>query len=362
MSTSDAAARRDALAQRLFEASLGTMELASVYLGDRLGLYAALRRLGGATVRELAAATGTHERYVREWLEQQAVAGVLDVTSEPDAHARHYTLPAGHDDVLLDPEHLSHLVPVVRMVVGGLPLAPRLVQAFRTGEGIPWSAYGPDVIEGQAGQNRPAFLKQLGQEWLPAIPELHARLLADPPARVADVACGGGWSSIGIARAYPKVRVDGFDLDESSIALAAEHVKAAGLADRVSMAVRDAGDPSLSGRYDLVTIFEALHDMSQPVAVLSKARSLLAPGGSVLVMDERVAERFTAPGDPIERLMYGFSILCCLPVGLADRPSEGTGTVMRPATLEAYATRAGFARSEVLPIEHEMFRFYRLTP
>ena len=357
----DASARRDALAQRLFEATIGTMELCAVYLGDRLGLYAALRRLGGGTAREVAAATGTHERYVREWLEQQAVAGVLDASTDADAGTRRYTLPAGHDEVLLDPENLSYLVPVARMVIGGVPIAPRLVDAFRSGEGIPWSAYGADVIEGQAGQNRPVFLKQLGQEWLPAIPDLHARLSADPPARVADVACGGGWSSIGIARAYPKVRVDGFDLDESSIALAQDHVKTAGLADRVSMAVRDAGDPSLSGRYDLVTIFEALHDMSQPVAVLEKARGLLAPGGSVLVMDERVAVQFTAPGDAIERLMYGFSVLCCLPVGLADRPSEGTGTVMRPATLEAYARRAGFTRSEVLPIEHEMFRFYRLT-
>jgi precorrin-6B methylase 2 len=362
MSTTDASARRDALAQKLFEATVSAGELVGVYLGDRLGLYAALQSLGGATAAELAAATGTHERYVREWLEQQAVGGILDATDDKDASRRRYALPAGHDDVLIDVEHLSHLSPLVRLVVGCMPLAPRLVQAFRTGEGIPWSEYGADVIEGQVGQNRPVFLKQLGQEWLPAVPELHARLLADPPARVADVACGGGWSSIGIARAYPKVRVDGFDLDEGSIAIARENVKNAGLHDRVSMAVRDAGDPSLGGRYDLVTIFEALHDMSRPVDVLAKVRGLLAPGGSVLVMDEKVAETFTAPGDAIERLMYGFSVLCCLPVGLSDRPSEGTGTVMRPDTLHAYAKRAGYTRSEVLPVDHEMFRFYRLTP
>jgi precorrin-6B methylase 2 len=362
MSTTDASARRDALAQKLFEATVGAGELVGVYVGDRLGLYEALKRLGGATSSELAAATGTHERYVREWLEQQAVGGIIDASDDRDARRRRYTLPAGHDDVLLDVEHLSHLSPLVRLVVGAMPLAPRLVQVFRTGEGIAWPEFGPDVIEGQAGQNRAAFLKQLGQEWLPAVPELHARLQADPPARVADVACGGGWSSIGIARAYPKVRVDGFDLDERSIAIAREHVKQAGLGERISMAVRDAGDPALSGRYDLVTIFEALHDMSRPVEVLAAVRGLLAPGGSVLIMDEKVAEMFTAPGDAIERLMYGFSVLCCLPVGLSDTPSEGTGTVMRPETLHAYAKRAGYSRSEVLPIEHEMFRFYRLTP
>ena len=354
--------RRDALVQNLFETSIGAMELGAVYLGVRLGLYAALVRMKSATAGELAAATGTHERYVREWLEQQAVAGVLDANGDEDGAARRYMVPAGHDEVLLDADSVNCFAPVVRFVVGALPMASRLVEVFRTGDGIPWSAYGPDVIEGQAGQNRAAFLALLGQEWLPSIPEVHARLLADPPARVADIACGGGWSSIGIARAYPNVRVDGFDLDESSIALAGAHVKEAGLAGRITMAVRDAGDRALSGRYDLVTIFESLHDMSRPVEVLAKARTLLAPGGAVLVMDERVAEAFTAPGDAVERLMYGFSVLCCLPVGLADRPSAGTGTVMRPDTLRRYAGEAGFTRTDVLPIQHDIFRFYLLRP
>ena len=205
--------RRDALVQRLFETSLGAMELGAVYLGIRLGLYEALARLGGATAAQLATATKTNASYVREWLEQQAVAGMLDAGADADGDARRYTLPAGHDEVLLDPNSLNCFAPVVRFVIGALPMTSRLLDAFRTGDGIPWSAYGPDVIEGQAGQNRAAFLSLLGQEWLPAIPEAHARLIADPPARVADIACGGGWSSIGIARAYPNVRVDGFDLD-----------------------------------------------------------------------------------------------------------------------------------------------------
>lgn len=352
--------RRDALVGRLFDSALGVMEICCVYVGVRLGLYEAIRRIGPVTAGELASTTGMNERYAREWLEQQAVTGILEADAAADPTVRRYSLSAEHAEVLLDPDSLSWFAPVVQLVIGLTGSLPALLQAFRTGGGISWGSFGADVRDGQAGQNRPAFLSLLGTEWLPAIPDVHGRLLGDPPARVADVACGAGWSSIGIARAYPKVRVDGFDLDESSVALARANVVAAGLEDRVSMAVRDAGDQALAGRYDLVTIFEALHDMSKPVDVLRQSRSLLTRGGTVIVMDEKVADTFTAPGDAVERLMYGFSVLCCLPCGLADQPSAGTGTVMRVATLRRYALDAGFRDVEVLPIVHDLFRFYRL--
>jgi hypothetical protein len=163
-----------------------------------------------------------------------------------------------------------------------------------------------------------------------------------------------------MARAYPNVHVDGYDLDEASIELARANAAATEVADRVSFHVRDAGDPELAGSYQLVTVFEALHDMSQPVEALRALRGLVADDGAVIVMDERVADTFTAPGDEVERLMYTYSVLCCLPVGLADTPSAGTGTVMRADTMRRYASEAGFADVEVLPIEHEVFRFYRL--
>jgi SAM-dependent methyltransferase len=357
----DPIARRDALAGRLFEATLGLMDLGAIHIGDRLGLYRGLDRLGRATAAELAAGTGTQERYVREWLEQQAVSGLLDVddVAKP-APERRYSLPPGHGDVLVDPESLSTMTPLAQFGVGVIRAMPALLEAFRRGGGVSWGAFGADVREAQAAQNRPAFLQLLGQEWLPAVPDLHARLLADPPARVADVACGAGWSAIGIARAYSKVRVDGLDLDAPSIELAQANVAKAGLADRITLAVRDAADPTLAGRYDLVTIFESLHDMSRPVDVLRACRQLLAPGGSVLVVDERVADAFVAPGDQVERLMYGFRVLCCLPAGMADQPSAATGTVMRAATLKEYAADAGFGRTEVLPVANDLFRFYRL--
>ena len=360
---SDSAARRDALAGRLLEATLGLMEVAAVHIGDRLGLYQALARTPRVTSSQLAAATGTHERYIREWLEQQAVSGLLQV-DDPGrpASERRYALPPGHAEVLVDTDSLATMLPFAQFGVGVIRVMPGLLEAFRTGGGLSWADFGADLREAQAAQNRPAFLQLLGSEWLPAIPDVHARLRSDPSAHVADVACGAGWSAIGIARTYPKVRVDALDLDPPSIELAQANVTQAGLGDRVMAMVRDAADPALAGRYDLVTIFEALHDMSRPVEVLRACRQLLAPGGSVLVVDERVADAFVAPGDQVERLMYGFSILCCLPAGMADQPSAATGTVMRAATVRRYAAEAGFQATDVLPIPSDFFRFYRLRP
>jgi len=356
------AERRDALVGRLFSAAIGTMELLCVYLGDRLGLYQALADRGSTTAAELAAATGTDERYVHEWLEQQAASGLLDVDDPRlDAATRRYRLPAAYREVLLDADSLNCLSGLIRLVVGvGQPL-PALLEAFRSGGGVPYPAYGPDTREGIAAMNRPMFVNLLGTEWLPAVPDVHARLQADPPARVADVGCGAGWSSIALARAYPRARVDGFDPDAASIELARANAEAAGVADRVRFTACDAADPALAGQYDLVTAFETIHDMAQPVAVLANVRRLVAGGGTVIVADERVGEAFSAPGDDVERLNYGFSVLHCLPVGLAETPSVGTGTVIRPDTLRRYATEAGFRAVEVLPIENDYWRFYRLV-
>jgi 2-polyprenyl-3-methyl-5-hydroxy-6-metoxy-1,4-benzoquinol methylase len=353
--------RRDALVERLFEATLGTWDLLAVYLGSRLGLYRALAE-GDATTSELAERTGTNERYVREWLEQQASSGILEVDDAgAEAGRRRYSLPPGHDEALLDEKSLNFMAPIGKLVAACVKPLDQLLVAFRSGEGIPYSAYGADLHEGQAEFTRPMFDTQLGSEWLPAIPQVHARLEADPPARVADVACGEGFSTIAIARSYPKARVDGIDSDEASIAAAERHVAGSGVEDRVTFHARDAAE--LEGeRYDLVYIHEALHDMSYPVEVLRTCRGLLGDGGSVVVADERVADAFAAPGGDLERFYYGFSVLHCLPVGMVGEGAAGTGTVMRADTVRRYAEEAGFRGFEVLPIENDFYRFYRLTP
>jgi SAM-dependent methyltransferase len=358
-----AAQERDAFIDRMLQSAAGVFDVFSIYLGDQLGYYRALSREGALTAPELAVRTGTCERYTREWLEQQTVAGILQVEDAAvEAPWRRFWLPEGHAAVLVEEESLDYMAPLAQLLVGAVHPLAQIVAAYRSGDGVPFADYGADLREGQSRINRAAFLQLIGSEWLPAMPEVHARLQAGPPARVADVGCGAGWSCIGIARSYPRVRVDGFDLDEASVELARDHVREANLSGRVTIHCRDAGDPSLAGGYDLVTAFECLHDVADPVGVLAAMRRMAGEHGAVLVVDERVGDAFTARGNDVEWMMYGWSVLHCLPVGMAGSPSAATGTVMRTGTLRRYAREAGFRAVEVLPVENFFFRFYRLYP
>jgi 2-polyprenyl-3-methyl-5-hydroxy-6-metoxy-1,4-benzoquinol methylase len=352
--------RTAALADRLFQDAVGALELYTVYLGERLGLYRALADHGPATSSELAGRTGTAERYVREWLEHHAASGLLEV-DDPRAGplARRYRLPPEHAPVLVDTDDVRYQAYMgVDLVRAGRPL-PQLVEAFRTGDAPPRLPWEP---EGRAEINRALFLNLLGKQWLPQIPQIDRRLRAEPPARVADIGCGTGWSSISMARAYPRIAVDGFDLDPDVVVAARANAAQAGVADRVRFAVADASDQSGDGRYDLVTIFEALHDIARPVDALRAARAMLGDAGSLLVADELVADEFTAPASVLDRYSYGWSVVSCLPAVMGDPATAATGAVMRPATLRRYATEAGFGATEVLPVETGVWRLYRLVP
>jgi len=356
--------KTEAFVERLFGSALGAIDTMAVYLGDRLGLYRALAKDGPATPPELAQRAGIHPRYAREWLEQQAVSDVLEVddASKPEDERR-YVLPAGHAEALIDPDSPFSIAPLARAFASIGVVLPQIIEAYRTGGGVAWADYGADGIEAQGDFNRPWLVHQFGTEFLPSVPDVHARLQADPPARVADVACGVGWAGIAIARAYPKARVDGFDFDESSIALARGFAREAGLSNRVAFHVRDAGDPANEGAYDLAVVIEAIHDLSRPIEALAAIRKMLAPGGTAIIADERVEDAFTAPGNEVERFLYGASIFICLPASMAEEPSAATGTVIRARTMRRYASEAGFSSTEILAqIEHPFLRFYRLTP
>jgi SAM-dependent methyltransferase len=240
------------------------------------------------------------------------------------------------------------------MLAGIAGVLDRLPDAYRSGGGVPYAAYGTFFRRGQGAMNRPAFADV--PAWLATMPDVVARL-DDPRARVADVGCGEGWSTLALAGALPRAQVHGYDLDEASVQAARFNVAAAELGDRVSVSRSDglSGDAS----YDLVFIFEALHDFARPVEVLRAARASLAEGGAVLVADERVADEFSGSGDLVERFMYGWSVTHCLPASLADAPSDGLGTVLRRATVHRLAEQAGFSASTELPVDNDFFRFYR---
>lgn len=347
------------VAQRLLDATTGTLELFAVHLGVELGLYDALDRRGPLTAGRLAEAAGVDERYATEWLEQQAVAGFLGVEgADGPAAERRYALPAAHRGALVDPIDADHLAPFASMVAGIAGVLPAVLEAFRTGGGVPYADYGSPFRAGQGAINRPAFTTDLVKSWLPAVPGVTDRLAAG--GRVLDVGCGLGWSTIAVQAAWPSATVVGIDADEASILDARRNAEHAGV--EVAFEVATAGDGStLGGPADVVLLLECLHDLARPVEVLRAARAALAPGGVVVVADEAVADAFTAPGDDLERMMYGWSVLHCLPASMAEAPSAALGTAIRRSTVEQLAAAAGFAACTVVDVDGGFFRIYRLA-
>jgi SAM-dependent methyltransferase len=349
----EAALATEQYADRLFRAGLGMIEVMSVFLGDRLGWYRALADGGPANAAELTGRAGGARRYAQEWLEQQASYGILSI--RPDGR---FELPPGPAEVLTDPHSLSYLAPLARMLCASGMQLPALLEAYRSGGGVGWASFGPDMREAQAEMNRPWFEHALPGV-LAGLSDIDA-VLRVPGARIADVGAGGGWSSIALARAYPQSHVDGFDVDHPSVDLARRNAEEAGVADRVSFHQVDAADLGES-HFDAAFAFECVHDMPRPVEVLAAMRRAVVADAPVVIMDEAVGESFEVPGDETERFMYGCSLFICLPDGLAHQPSAGTGTVMRPQTLRAYAQEAGFRDLAVLPVDDFGFwRFYQL--
>lgn len=352
----------EALVDRLFAEGIGAFHLVTVYLGVKLGLFSALAATPGLTARGLSEATSIDERYALEWLQAECIAGLLEADGSDYAIAR-FSLAAGVEATLLDETN--------PLYVGGIPLAtasiggviPHLLDAYRRGVGVPMAAYGPDLVAAQAAFNRPAFVHELGASWLPQMGDIYERLLdVSRPARVADIGCGCGWSSIELAKALPHVTVDGYDADPESIDAARRNAKEHGVDDRVAFHLIDVATTSYGkGDYDLVLFFECLHDIGRPVEALAAARAAITEDGAVVVMDERTAD-LPQVGDPVETFFAVVSATWCLPQSRVVPDCEAPGTLMRPAVFEAFAHRAGWGGYEVLPIDNPFYRFYRLRP
>ena len=358
--TAEDEAKVEEFAGSLFMACLAAMELANVELGVRLGLYEALAGAGGMTAAELAAQAGIAERYAREWLEQQAVAGVVEVDdAAKPASERRFTLPNAHAHVLIDDDSEACMKPCAAVVPwvgegdrhhgrGVPPRHRRGVRAVRPAR-HPGRVHAAGVRQPPHADVAPGADRRPGE--------------ARPPAnavRIAEVGCGEGLAAITIAKAYPNAEIDGFDLDDASIAVGVGGRCRGGCADRARFELRDAADPTIEGDYDLVMAIEMLHDVPDPVWILRTMRRSPVSAGTVLVVDERTEEQFTAPGSEMERFFYAFSTLHCLAVSMQNG-GAGTGTVIRADTVRRYAADAGFSTVEVLDVDHPQFRLYRLT-
>jgi 2-polyprenyl-3-methyl-5-hydroxy-6-metoxy-1,4-benzoquinol methylase len=313
----------------------GAMATVLCALGDRLGLFATLAA-GPATSADLAASAGLSERYVREWASGLYAAGYLD----HDPETGRFGLPAGHAAVLADEPGPAFLGGAYGTVRGMLAVLDRVEDAFRAGGGVPLDAYGDRFWRDVQRFTGPDFAHRLVQEWIPAVSGLPERLAAG--AAVADVGCGAGRAAITLARAYPAATVTGFDILPANVELAGRSARAAGLDGRVRFERRDATQ-GLPGGYDVITLFGVVHDAADPLALLRAARAALRPDGVCLIQEISSGERLADNRGPAATVLYGFSVLHCLPQSLAAG-GEGLGTCGLPEPrLREVCLRAGFA-------------------
>jgi ubiquinone/menaquinone biosynthesis C-methylase UbiE len=237
---------------------------------------------------------------------------------------------------------------------------PKLVEAFRSGGGVPYEDYGTGCVSAQGLENQALFLNEYVANWVPAMPGVEQTL--QDGGRVADVGCGVGWSAIALAKGFPAIQIDAIDPDERSIIAAKRNAEAAGLDGRIRFHQSTLEDAQIKGPYDLVTIFESLHDMPYPVQVLRRIRELLAPNGSALITDMAVGETLEENTNFFGHICYNFSVLHCLPQAMGFPGTAATGTMMGTVKMRASAEQAGFKNVEILPVENPKWRFYLLKP
>ncbi|MFI7442908.1 class I SAM-dependent methyltransferase [Nonomuraea indica] len=307
----------------------------SVVIGHRLGLYRALAE-GPATPAEFAERTGCHPRYLTEWLRGQAAGGYADY----DPLTGRFSLTEEQAFCLADPAGPN--VPAAFLIsLGMLRAEPRITEAFRTGAGVGWHEHDEDVFVGCDAFFRPGYAAALVPNWIPALDGVEAKL--GTGARVADVGCGLGSSSLILAEAYPRTAVAGFDYHAESVALAREKAAESGLADRVTFEVATAHTFTGTG-YDLVTMFDCLHDMGDPLGAARRVRRALAPDGTWLLVEPFAADRVEENFTPVGRLYYSASTFLCVPNGLSQEGGHALGAQAGEAAVRAVTAEAGFTR------------------
>jgi 2-polyprenyl-3-methyl-5-hydroxy-6-metoxy-1,4-benzoquinol methylase len=314
-----------------------TLNTALVVMGDRLGLYRALGGAGPLTSAELSERTSTNERYVREWLNAQAAGGFV----EYDPDTSRYTLPAEYAIALTDESSPAYLPGLFQTAFGSVLDSPSITEAARTGEGFGWHAHGQDVFDGCERFFRPGYNANLISSWLPTLDGVIAKL--EQGAKVADIGCGHGASTILMARAFPASTFVGSDYHAGSIETARQRAAEAGVADRVTFEVAPAA--SYSGEeYDLATMFDCLHDMGDPVGAARHVRESLAADGTWMIVEPAAGDRVEDNINPVGRTYYGFSTLLCTPASLSQEVGLALGAQAGEARINGVITSAGLTR------------------
>jgi len=314
-----------------------TLNSALVVMGDRLGLYRALAGSGALTPAELAERTQVAERYVREWLNAQAAGGYVDY----DPLTETYSLPPEHAVALTDEESPAFLPGFFQIAVGSVIDSPRITEAARTGEGVGWHEHNDDVYHGCERFFRPGYNTSLIASWLPALDGVVEKL--ERGATVADIGCGHGSSTILMAEAFPRSTFVGSDYHEASIAVARRRAEEAGVADRVRFEVAPAAGYSGNG-YDLVTMFDCLHDMGDPVGAARHVHRSLAPDGTWMIVEPAAGDKVEDNLNPVGRAFYGFSTFLCTPSSLAQDVGLALGAQAGEARLSEVIGQGGFTR------------------
>jgi SAM-dependent methyltransferase len=313
-----------------------TLNAALVVMGDRLGLYRALAGAGPLTPAELAKRTGTAERYVREWLNQQAAGGYV----EYEADSGRYSLPPEQTIALTDESSPAYLPGFFQIAVGSVIDSPRITEAAKSGEGVGWHDHVHDVHEGCERFFRPSYNAHLLTEWLPALEGVVEKL--ELGGTVADVGCGHGASTVLMAEAFPPSRFFGFDYHQEGIVTARQRAAAAGVEERTVFAVEPAASYSGNG-YDLVTMFDCLHDMGDPAGAARHVRQSLALDGTWMIVEPRAGDRVEDNLNPVGRAYYGFSTLLCTPSSLAQDVGLALGAQAGEARIREIVVGAGFS-------------------
>jgi 2-polyprenyl-3-methyl-5-hydroxy-6-metoxy-1,4-benzoquinol methylase len=348
-------AKREQFIGRVMGYITGTTVSGLIYIGDRLGLFKTLAEAGPVSISELATKTGLQERYVREWLSAMAAAEIVSY----EAVSERFTLPAEHAAVLADENSPSFLGGFFQLTPAMLRVAPQVAEAFQKGGGVPFSDYGSDLIAGIDRGNRSQYQFHLLKRWLPAMPEVVARLEAGGQA--ADIGCGSGYPTILMAQAFPRARFYGFDVSEESLVRARADAQQRGVADRTEFRCVSASDLPDTPKFDFITSFDAIHDMVDPRGALRGIRRALADDGAYLMVEVKGGDTLVENLNPQGALFYSMSTLHCMTVSLAHG-GEGLGTLMGERKARELAEQAGFTRFQRLPIEHALNVFYEIRP